>query len=261
MIRRLIIVLLTLAAVMAFVIFVLSYDSPIHLGGRLTSHRHVCMYANEGTFYLHYVFSNHEPFLERIDPHEFRSSTPRWTGFMTYGEDDHSVETVGPPDPNERYVPTVTYAWSRRVGLPFWVVFLLLAGYPGVTAVRGLSYRRDLGFDRRIAGVKTRMLVTTIAGSVIVIAFSVAISFIADWFTPTYAMSLWLWLAISFASLCPGIFVTIWLFWRLTPGDHGGPLWRRRQRLLRERGLCPHCGYDLRGSPDRCPECGKESAR
>jgi hypothetical protein len=52
-------------------------------------------------------------------------------------------------------------------------------------------------------------------------------------------------------------------FWLLCASTGAWPVARTlRQRKIelqharQMRGLCPKCGYDLRATPDRCPECG-----
>ena len=53
----------------------------------------------------------------------------------------------------------------------------------------------------------------------------------------------------------------LWLFALATAA---APALKWRKRVGRQRrqadGLCPSCGYDLRATPERCPECGATTA-
>jgi hypothetical protein len=55
-------------------------------------------------------------------------------------------------------------------------------------------------------------------------------------------------------------FVVPYWFPTVCTGLASAWLLRRRLRLGRfGPGLCARCGYDLRATPDRCPECGEPS--
>ena len=57
-----------------------------------------------------------------------------------------------------------------------------------------------------------------------------------------------LWLVVPWRLVCFALAV---------PPMGAGLLYLLRLRP-RKAGHCPNCGYDLRASPDRCPECGEE---
>ncbi len=51
------------------------------------------------------------------------------------------------------------------------------------------------------------------------------------------------WLAAALFALMPAVFIIRTI----------------RQRMRYKPGQCRKCGYDLRATPDRCPECGTEN--
>jgi hypothetical protein len=56
--------------------------------------------------------------------------------------------------------------------------------------------------------------------------------------------------------------VPVWcltLITAMTPGL--AVIWWSQRRRRSARGLCVSCGYDLRGTPERCPECGTAPRR
>jgi hypothetical protein len=63
----------------------------------------------------------------------------------------------------------------------------------------------------------------------------------------------WLSVAIPFP-------LPVWIFGLiyLRPCLRRRLIFELRSQSRQARGLCPRCGYDLRASPQRCPECGLE---
>ena len=70
----------------------------------------------------------------------------------------------------------------------------------------------------------------------------------------------WSWLILSGNFNPPRHFLSVlfplWISVILTVISPAIWIWRRSCRQLVNEYLCVQCGYDLRATPDRCPECG-----
>ena len=84
--------------------------------------------------------------------------------------------------------------------------------------------------------------------------------YMADWVVIHYPV---LWGRRPAPVLVPWMLNRYWVWWIPTaffalPPALGFAARRRRIRLAKLNNLCVACGYDLRATPECCPECGRQ---
>jgi hypothetical protein len=130
-----------------------------------------------------------------------------------------------------------------------WLVYLVVVCF--ILIIQAFSGSLPLGamvFAVVIAGLLTIISVmSSMSGTINPLAVYLLLALLA--------LTAWAWLRALSALGPTGVLATVVVLAGVTAWltyTRGESLRRRCETM----GLCPGCGYDLRASPDVCPECG-----
>ena len=138
-----------------------------------------------------------------------------------------------PPVVHERVAGGGMFRFSRVAfsNLKTWTA--LQAPFPGAPALAGFTFRSEQPVEIDVPGL--RLSRTKVAGRRVSLPGAAYLPYRDEW-----RLEVEFWLPLVLLTILPAT----WLF-----------ATTRRRRAAHD--ACPWCGYDLRATPARCPECGK----